>query len=193
MLKNVLIFLAGAAVGAVSAIKIKEYIDSQKEEIEEEIEETESDDEEDELEERKSLNEQLKREVERNENFRKEKEKEINKYKDLLEKTKYDNPYADYHATHGPEDDLPTVISQDDCGDCGYEIETLRFYEEDGLIVDYTNTVWSPADVSDAIGEEWRDIIESGADTVYVRNDRIEIDYEIERMEGSFDDEIGGN
>lgn len=192
MLKNILIFLAGAAVGAVTTLKVKEYLDSQNEEDIEETEEVDEMDEE--LERMKNLNEQLKKEVERNEEFRKEeKEKMKDKYEELLKETKYNNPYADYHKTHGPEDDLPIVITQDECGVCGYEIENLRFYEDDGLIVDYTNTVWSPADVEDAIGNEWRDIIEGGSDIVYVRNDRIEIDYEIERIEGSFDDEIGGN
>lgn len=185
MLKNILIFLAGAAVGAVTTLKVKEYLDSQNEE---DIEETEEVDKMNEVLERmENLNEEY-------EEFRKEeKEKMMDKYDELLKETKYNNPYADYHKTHGPEDDLPIVITQDECGECGYEIESLRFYEDDGLIVDYTNTVWSPADVEDAIGNEWRDIIEGGSDIVYVRNDRIEIDYEIERIEGSFDDEIGGN
>lgn len=72
---------------------------------------------------------------------------------------------------------MPYVISPEDVGDTDYDIVTLFYYDdqtladEDNIVIDNPEEAVGP----DALGSfgEYED------DTVYVRDDRLQIDYEI--------------
>ena len=94
-----------------------------------------------------------------------------------------------YVEEEGDEEEMmkePYVISPDDFGDTDYETITLVYYA-DGVLADTMDNVIE--DVEDVVGNEaLAHFDEYEDDTVCVRNDREEVDYEIIRDYGKFSD-----
>lgn len=70
-----------------------------------------------------------------------------------------------------------------------YEKKDLKFYVEDGTLCDDTG---EPIDIDHSIGYDILASFEDSlVDTVYVRNDKTETDYEVEKEEGGYSSLIG--
>lgn len=70
------------------------------------------------------------------------------------------------------------IITPDEFDESDYNCQTLRFYMKDAMITDDDNNIFS--NFTEFIGpmDLWYDYFRS-CDAVYVRNDRVAIDYEI--------------
>lgn len=78
--------------------------------------------------------------------------------------------------------DRPYVISPDDYGDpdVGYDTESLDYYEGDGVLTDSFGEVVE--NVDELVGEDFATHFgDYERDSVFVRNDEMEVDYEILR------------
>lgn len=78
--------------------------------------------------------------------------------------------------------DRPYVISPDDYGDpdIGYDTESLDYYEGDGVLTDSFGEVIE--NVDELVGEDFATHFgDYERDSVFVRNDEMEVDYEILR------------
>lgn len=81
----------------------------------------------------------------------------------------------------------PYVISPRDFDETDYATETLDYYEGDGVLVDAYGDVVE--DVESMVGKDFAKHFgenEEDVDTVYVRNDEEEMDYEICRNFGCY-------
>lgn len=99
-------------------------------------------------------------------------------YNKIIKDNKYDN---EYDNEEGKEDvkkvEGPYVISPDDFDSIGYETESLTYYS-DGVLTDIYDNIIS--DVEGKIGEDSLNHFgEYEDDSVFVRNDEEEMDYEI--------------
>ena len=174
MLKNVLIFAAGAAIG--SAITWK-FVKTKYEQIaNEEIE---------------SVKEFFGRGKTEEES---ESKKYIEGFTDGLkevEKICEENGYTNYSNTKKEEEemdiDAPYVIAPEEFGELDdYETETLTYYKDKVLADDWGNKI---ENVDDLVGEEsLTHFGEYEEDSVYVRNDTTKTDYEILLDERNFSD-----
>ena len=89
--------------------------------------------------------------------------------------------------------DKPYVIPYDELGDEDYEIECLTYYADGVLTDDWDNRI---TDVEGTVGIDSLTHFgddEDNRDTVYVRNDRLEMDYEIVRDLRNFADVVSGD
>lgn len=83
--------------------------------------------------------------------------------------------------------DKPYVISADEFDENGYETETLTYFA-DGVLTDWYND--PVEDVEGTVGKDALDNFDEYADgdTVFVRNDNYECDYEIQRDHRNYSD-----
>lgn len=80
----------------------------------------------------------------------------------------------------------PCTISPDEYGDQNYDEQSLIYFADGVLTDDYHNII---EDVDDMVGvDSLTKFGEYEADTVFVRNDEDECDYEICRDERNFHD-----
>lgn len=80
----------------------------------------------------------------------------------------------------------PYIITPEEFSDSDYSTETLTYYA-DGVIEDDYEDIWSEEEIEDTIGSDFASHFgEYEADSVYVRNDYKEIDYEILRDERKY-------
>lgn len=71
----------------------------------------------------------------------------------------------------------PYVISPEHFGDCDYAIESLNYYSDGVLTNDWDEVIY---DIDDIVGEDsLKRFGEFEEDSVFVRNEKYEIDYEI--------------
>jgi hypothetical protein len=80
------------------------------------------------------------------------------------------------------EDDMdkPYVISPEDFGDCDYPTISLDYYEGDDTLTDERGNII--ANVDELVGYDFADHFgEYEDDSVFVRNDKLGVDYEILR------------
>lgn len=194
-LKGVLIFVLGAAAGSLATWKLieKKYKDIAQEEIDsvkdtfskmkkneypdklEDYPDFEEFDDSDDVEE-ESKSEQK---IDRNN------KPDIVEYAKILSETGYTN-YAERQdkkekkGVEPVEDERPYVISPDEFGEKdGYENVTLTYYA-DGVLTDYFDNVIS--NVDEVVGFDSLDHFgEYEDDVVFVRNEKMETDYEILR------------
>ena len=104
-----------------------------------------------------------------------------NEYGDILVQTGYANPSNEKEEKGGNTmDEKPYVISPDDFGENdNYETVSLTYYADEVLTDDFDEPI---EDVENTVGVESLNHFgdyEADADTVFVRNDRLKIDYEI--------------
>ena len=85
------------------------------------------------------------------------------------------------------EDDMirPYVIEEEDYDEIGYDTESLYYYDDGVLIYSITEEVIK--DIDGLVGQDAIDqLLESGEDYIYVRNDELGIDFEILRDRRNF-------
>ena len=85
------------------------------------------------------------------------------------------------------EDDMvrPYVIEEEDFDDIGYETESLYYYDDGVLIYSITEEVIN--NIDELVGEDSiKQLLESGEDYIYVRNDELGTDFEILRDRRNF-------
>lgn len=79
----------------------------------------------------------------------------------------------------------PYVIDYEEYDENGYETETLYWFDDGVLTYSITGEVID--DIDGIVGEDSiKQLIDSGEDYIYVRNDELEIDYEILRDRRNF-------
>ena len=192
-LKGVLIFVLGAAAGSLATWKLieKKYKDIAQEEIDsvkdtfskmkkneypDKLEDYPDFEEFDDSDDEESKSEQK---IDRNN------KPDIVEYAKILSETGYTN-YAERQdkkekkGVEPVEDERPYVISPDEFGEKdGYENVTLTYYA-DGVLTDYFDNVIS--NVDEVVGFDSLDHFgEYEDDAVFVRNEKMETDYEILR------------
>ena len=197
-LKGVLIFVLGAAAGSLATWKLieKKYKDIAQEEIDSvkdtfskmkkneypdkledypDFEEFDDSDDSDDVEEEPKPEQKIYR----------NNKPDIVEYAKILSETGYTN-YAERQdkkekkGVEPVEDERPYVISPDEFGEKdGYENVTLTYYA-DGVLTDYFDNVIS--NVDEVVGFDSLDHFgEYEDDVVFVRNEKMETDYEILR------------
>lgn len=194
-LKGVLIFVLGAAAGSLATWKLieKKYKDIAQEEIDsvkdtfskmkkneypdklEDYPDFEEFDDSDDVEEEPKPEQKIDR----------NNKPDIVEYAKILSETGYTN-YAERQdkkekkGVEPVEDERPYVISPDEFGEKdGYESVTLTYYA-DGVLTDYFDNVIS--NVDEVVGFDSLDHFgEYEDDVVFVRNEKMETDYEILR------------
>lgn len=197
-LKGVLIFVLGAAAGSLATWKLieKKYKDIAQEEIDSvkdtfskmkkneypdkledypDFEEFNDSDDSDDVEEEPKPEQKIDR----------NNKPDIVEYAKILSETGYTN-YAERQdkkekkGVEPVEDERPYVISPDEFGEKdGYENVTLTYYA-DGVLTDYFDNVIS--NVDEVVGLDSLDHFgEYEDDVVFVRNEKMETDYEILR------------
>ena len=198
MLKGVLIFVLGAAAGSLATWKLieKKYKDIAQEEIDSvkdtfskmkkneypdkledypDFEEFDDSDDSDDVEEEPKPEQKIDR----------NNKPDIVEYAKILSETGYTN-YAERQdkkekkGVEPVEDERPYVISPDEFGEKdGYENVTLTYYA-DGVLTDYFDNVIS--NIDEVVGFDSLDHFgEYEDDVVFVRNEKMETDYEILR------------
>ena len=162
-LTNLIIFAVGTAVGsAVTYTLLKTKFEQMAQ---------------DEIEEVRNL--YLKKTEELNEsNKETSSESKVSEYEKALNGLKYMNDIDDKKEEEVMKEDKPYVISPNEFGELdGYETNSLTYYA-DGVLTDDTNTVID--NVDEVVGtDSLTRFGEYEDDSVFVRNDRHECDYEI--------------
>lgn len=73
--------------------------------------------------------------------------------------------------------EAPYLITEDEYGDSDNELDTLVYYEEDGVLSTENEEV---LDIDDTVGQDAIDKLVNGSDTiVYARNNHLGLDYEV--------------
>lgn len=199
-LNKVIIFAAGALIGSLAAWKFTKT-KYEKIMIEEEqslreyynkkvkvIEDTATDlhdsyqRREDAL--RKKLEEETEKEPEIVQDMDELHDKEFDRYAEILKDHKYSQEEPCFDAG---TNDKPYVVSPDEFGDADdYDIITLNYYA-DGVVADDWNDPIE--DIGATIGEDFASHYgEYEEDVVYVRNDRLKVEYEILRSNLRYED-----
>lgn len=162
-LTNLLIFAVGTVVGsAVTYTLLKTKFEQMAQ---------------DEIEEVRNL--YLKKTEELNEsNKETSSESKVSEYEKALNDLKYMNDIEDEKEEESMKEDKPYVISPNEFGELdGYETNSLTYFA-DGVLTDDTNTVID--NVDEVVGtDSLTRFGEYEDDSVFVRNDRHECDYEI--------------
>ena len=127
-------------------------------------------------------------------------QKRFEEFNNVIRQTERDDPDKEWDPDEPDETDLdqevipieprseiihtlksPIIISQDECGETGNDIECLIYYDEDGILCTEGEEVLN---IAETIGDE---APEHFADNLlYVRNDRLGIDYEVRWEPGSY-------
>ena len=111
-------------------------------------------------------------------------DKEFDRYAEILKDHKYSQEEPCFDAG---TNDKPYVVSPDEFGDADdYDIITLNYYA-DGVVADDWNDPIE--DIGATIGEDFASHYgEYEEDVVYVRNDRLKVEYEILRSNLRYED-----
>lgn len=116
--------------------------------------------------------------------------------RNVFEEANSDHPEWDYaREVKSRTDDRPFVIHKDEFenGELEYEQATLTYYEGDDVVADMRDSAID--DVDHVLGLDSLQKFGYGsgdANVVYVRNDRLQLDYEIVKSDGSFAEEVHG-
>ena len=169
-IKNIIIFVVGAGVGAAISwqmLKAK-YAKIAQEEI-------------DSVKEIYSTNRSKKETLSTNDDCDRDVEvdkKDITDYSKLTSNLGYVSTETKKEKKEEPDmSDKPYVISPDEFDELDYQTETLTYYADGVLTDDYDNPI---EDVEAMVGEKsLTHFGEYEDDSVYVRNDKQKIDYEI--------------
>lgn len=109
---------------------------------------------------------------------------DIRAYASIMEKNRYTN--SDESERTVDEVERPYVIGADEYGEyADYEMENLVYYA-DGTLADMADNVVD--DIEELVGTEFIAVFDRGEDTVFVRNDRKMVDYEIQYDDREFAD-----
>lgn len=183
--KNVMIFIAGAAIGAVVAVQVvkDKYVQLAEEEIE-------------------SVKEMYKNKYEKKEEVTVaepavehsvQEEEKTNEYEQVIEDSGYVN-YTKFMSEENKKEELvddpydtPFIIDYEEYGEnANYDTMTLTYFA-DGVLVDDCDDIIDDLDI---VGEENLKIFEEfdGATAIYVRNNIMMTDYEILKDDWNYSD-----
>ena len=192
-LKGVLIFVLGAAAGSLATWKLieKKYKDIAQEEIDSvkdtfsKMKKNEYPDKLEDYPDFEEFDDSDDEEPKSEQKIDRNNKPDIVEYAKILSETGYTN-YAERQdkkekkGVEPVEDERPYVISPDEFGEKdGYENVTLTYYA-DGVLTDYFDNVIS--NVDEVVGFDSLDHFgEYEDDAVFVRNEKMETDYEILR------------
>lgn len=192
-LKGVLIFVLGAAAGSLATWKLieKKYKDIAQEEIDSvkdtfsKMKKNEYPDKLEDYPDFEEFDDSDDEEPKSEQKIDRNNKPDIVEYAKILSEASYTN-YADRQdkkekkGVEPVEDERPYVISPDEFGEKdGYENVTLTYYA-DGVLTDYFDNVIS--NVDEVVGFDSLDHFgEYEDDAVFVRNEKMETDYEILR------------
>ena len=110
-----------------------------------------------------------------------EKEKEINRDYFHIANKYHTESFVDNFKEGDTMPDAPHIISPDEYGDLDYDLVCLDYYA-DGILTDSAGDPIDEDDIEDFVCKDFADHFgEYEDDAVYVRNDRLMIDYEIDR------------
>lgn len=117
--------------------------------------------------------------------------KEVNKYTNNLKKYGYASRYSKVldeikKSAEKEEDIMPYIITPEEYGELPeYDSVSLIYYAEDQILATTNDDVVE--DIDDIVGLSTLDRFdESGTDYIFVRNDKLKIDYEILKDPSSF-------
>lgn len=114
--------------------------------------------------------------------------KDIINEDDFEEEPEMEDAYQDPTPSEPPAmHDRPYLITRDELGDEWHEPECLIFYDGDSILA---NELGEVLDIESYIGSEALEHFEDN--TVYVRNDRLGMDYEVRWEEGSYTEVVLG-
>lgn len=129
-------------------------------------------------------------------------------YNKIVKEEKYDGidefvegqPAVDQGIVHrnvfdDPPPGDPRIITQEDfmANETGYEQATLTFYEKGGVLADTRDEVIENAD--DVVGRIFSSNFGEGSsdpNVVHIRNDRIQMEFEVVRSENSYERDVLG-
>lgn len=103
----------------------------------------------------------------------------------------------DWHKERrGRAPDVPYVIHYDEREEMdGYDIHTLTYYEGDDVMCNERDEIIDPDDRNALVGEKNLERFGHGSNdpsVVYVRNDKLELVYEVVRSPNSYSEEVHG-
>lgn len=182
-LSKVLIFAAGVAVGVLASYKVLETkIRTEYEEIAQEESESLRD-----LYTR-LMKDESENEAEEYEAIERAKKPDLSEYRSRLAREGYAGYSEDDEEVS--KVDRPYVISPDEFGELdGYETVSLTYYKDGALTTDFDDEEIDYVD--DVVGlDSLNYFSEHADDTVFVRNDRLKVDYEIMRDNRNYSDFI---
>lgn len=171
-LTNVMIFVAGAAVG--SAVTYKIVKTKYERLIQEEIDDVKA---------TYAARENFIKSID--EDFEEEfdadtTEEDRSEYENIVKDESYLGYTTEKLSDEKEEPDMvrPYVISPGEVGECDYPVMSLTYYEGDGTLTnDYDEII---TNVDELVGEDFADHFgEYEDDSVFVRNEEQEVDYEI--------------
>ena len=181
MIRDVVIFSAGAAIGSIVTWKLieakyKQIADEEIASVKEVFtvrKKTTEDEEEDESEEDSPTIA---------EEYHNEDKPDLMEYSKIVDEEGYDSEAIESKLESKPkpiDHDEPYVISPDEFGEFDdYEQISLTYYEGDGFLADDMDELVD--DIEDVVGfESLNHFGEYEEDAVHVRNDRLKADYEI--------------
>ena len=183
MVRDVIIFSAGAAIGSIVTWKLIEakYKQIADEEIASvkkvfTVRKKSNDDEEEDEDESEEDNATIAEE------YHSEDKPDLMEYSKIIDKEGYDSEAIESKLENKPKPidvDAPYVISPDEFGEFDdYEQISLTYYEGDGFLADDMDELVD--DIEDVVGfESLNHFGEYEEDAVHVRNDRLKADYEI--------------
>lgn len=179
-LNNVLIFTAGVAVGALVSYKVfKTKYEIIVQEESESFRETYA-----------RLKDEHEAEIEEYEAIERARKADLSEYRKKLENEGYIQHSEETEEVSRV--DRPYVISPSEYGELdGYETVSLTYFKDGVLATDYDNEEVDYVD--DVVGLESLEHFgeyDSDPDTVYVRNDRLKVDYEIMRDNRNYADVV---
>lgn len=166
-LSKILIFTAGATIGSVVTWKIVR--DKYESTIQEEIQAI------------RDLYANDDKHADTDEESDESEEDEQKEYEDIVEQNRYVR-YSDKKEEVKGEGDMNDhiyVIDQDDWDDSDYEQESVYCFADGVIANEMEEEIENAEELVGPHAAEWLD--ESGNDWVYIRNDRLETDYEVLR------------
>lgn len=180
-LSNVLIFAAGVAVGALVSYKVfKTKYEIIAQEDSESFRETYN-----------RMKAEHEAEMEEYEAIERAKKPDLSEYRNKLVEAGYVG-YSEEETEEVYKVERPYVISPSEYGELdGYETVSLTYFKDGVLTTDYDNEEVDYVD--DVVGldsfEHFGEY-DSDPDTVFVRNDRLKVDYEIMRDNRNYSDVV---
>lgn len=107
-------------------------------------------------------------------------EEDRSEYESIIKKANYLGYVTEKLSNDKEEPDMvkPYVISPGEVGECDYPVMSLTYYEGDGVLTDSFDKIIR--NVDEIVGEDFADHFgEYEDDSVFVRNEEQEVDYEI--------------
>lgn len=187
LITKILLFTTGAAVGsAVSWMLVKTKYEKTIEDKNEEIEFLR--DRYSASKAREKVGEKIVEGIE--DSMEESEEPTIHEISEKVRKLRYNN---ESYNEEEDEDDMcgPEVIAPEESWEQDYPVISLTYYEEDGVLVDEHNKIIGNA--GELVGEDFADHFgEYEDDSVFIRNRKNKVYYEILKDYGSYSDSIRG-